>query len=165
MAGLPILSQTARSGALATRSLATSMRALSLAAKSSTPTAALTSASNTKLPPQSASAARSSLPRQQTRSLSQSILSTHHHTCKHSHAHSCSTRPTIPANAAEPGAVMKGVQAQQIRGMKVNSAIRKRCEHCKIVRRKADKRRVGYLYVICPANPRHKQRQGFVKSR
>ncbi|KAK0724697.1 ribosomal protein L36-domain-containing protein [Lasiosphaeris hirsuta] len=164
MAGLPILSQTARSGALATRSLAASMRALSLAANSSTPTAALTSASNTKSPVQPASAALSSLPRQQTRSLSQSILSIHH-TCKHSHAHSCSTRPTIPANAAEPGVVTKSVQIQQKRGMKINSAIRKRCEHCKIVRRKADKRRVGYLYVICPANPRHKQRQGFVKSR
>lgn len=28
-----------------------------------------------------------------------------------------------------------------------------------IVRRKAGKRHNGYLYVICKANPRHKQRQ------
>lgn len=29
-----------------------------------------------------------------------------------------------------------------------------------VVRRKANKRHNGYLYIICPANPRHKQRQG-----
>ncbi|KAK4136288.1 hypothetical protein BT67DRAFT_353910, partial [Trichocladium antarcticum] len=50
-------------------------------------------------------------------------------------------------------------QTQQTRGMKVRSAIKKRCEHCKVVRRKANKRHNGYLYIICPANPRHKQRQ------
>lgn len=49
---------------------------------------------------------------------------------------------------------------QQVRGMKVHSSVKKRCEHCKIVRRKAGKRHNGYLYVICKANPRHKQRQG-----
>ena len=38
--------------------------------------------------------------------------------------------------------------------MKVKSAVRKRCEHCKIIRRK------GVLRVICSKNPRHKQRQG-----
>ncbi|TDZ13459.1 50S ribosomal protein L36 [Colletotrichum spinosum] len=48
---------------------------------------------------------------------------------------------------------------QQVRGMKVHSSVKKRCEHCKIVRRKAGKRHNGYLYVICKANPRHKQRQ------
>ncbi|KAK1481863.1 ribosomal protein L36 [Colletotrichum tamarilloi] len=48
---------------------------------------------------------------------------------------------------------------QQTRGMKVHSSVKKRCEHCKIVRRKAGKRHNGYLYVICKANPRHKQRQ------
>lgn len=30
----------------------------------------------------------------------------------------------------------------------------------KVVRRKAGKRHVGHLYIICKANPRHKQRQG-----
>ncbi|KUI55755.1 50S ribosomal protein L36 [Cytospora mali] len=49
---------------------------------------------------------------------------------------------------------------QQTRGMKVHSSIKKRCEHCKIVRRKKGKRGNGYRYVICSSNPRHKQRQG-----
>ncbi|KFA65511.1 hypothetical protein S40285_03217 [Stachybotrys chlorohalonatus IBT 40285] len=49
---------------------------------------------------------------------------------------------------------------QQTRGMKVHSSIKKRCEHCKVVRRKAGKRHNGYRYIICSANPRHKQRQG-----
>ena len=38
--------------------------------------------------------------------------------------------------------------------MKVKAAVRKLCAKCQIVRRK------GYVYVICKANPRHKQRQG-----
>jgi large subunit ribosomal protein L36 len=38
--------------------------------------------------------------------------------------------------------------------MKVRSSVRRICENCKIVRRK------GVVRVICPANPRHKQRQG-----
>ncbi|PSR88800.1 ribosomal protein L36-domain-containing protein [Coniella lustricola] len=49
---------------------------------------------------------------------------------------------------------------QQTRGMKVYSSIKKRCEHCKVVRRKKNKRSNGYRYIICSANPRHKQRQG-----
>ncbi|KAI1184134.1 hypothetical protein F5B17DRAFT_413298 [Nemania serpens] len=49
---------------------------------------------------------------------------------------------------------------QQTRGMKVHSSVKKRCEHCKVVRRKGGKRHRGYLYIICSANPRHKQRQG-----
>ncbi|KAK1255032.1 hypothetical protein MKX08_009027 [Trichoderma sp. CBMAI-0020] len=48
---------------------------------------------------------------------------------------------------------------QQTRGMKVHSSVKKRCEHCKVVRRKAGKRHNGYLYIICKANTRHKQRQ------
>lgn len=38
--------------------------------------------------------------------------------------------------------------------MKVRSSIKKICEKCKIIRRK------GKILVICPANPKHKQRQG-----
>ncbi|KAK4180922.1 putative mitochondrial LSU ribosomal protein L36 precursor [Triangularia setosa] len=53
-----------------------------------------------------------------------------------------------------------GVAIQQTRGMKVHSSVKKRCEHCKVVRRKAGKRHRGYIYIICSANPRHKQRQG-----
>ncbi|KAM0440945.1 hypothetical protein ACHAPT_000248 [Fusarium lateritium] len=52
-----------------------------------------------------------------------------------------------------------GGMMQQTRGMKVHSSVKKRCEHCKVVRRKAGKRHNGYLYIICKANPRHKQRQ------
>ena len=38
--------------------------------------------------------------------------------------------------------------------MKVSSSVKKRCNHCKIIRRR------GIVRVICKANPRHKQRQG-----
>ncbi|MCS6976376.1 MAG: 50S ribosomal protein L36 [Gemmatales bacterium] len=38
--------------------------------------------------------------------------------------------------------------------MKVRSSVRRICENCKIVRRH------GKVRVICPKNPRHKQRQG-----
>lgn len=38
--------------------------------------------------------------------------------------------------------------------MKVRSSVKKICDHCKIVRRG------GVVYVICPVNPKHKQRQG-----
>ncbi|MEK7463857.1 MAG: 50S ribosomal protein L36 [Patescibacteria group bacterium] len=38
--------------------------------------------------------------------------------------------------------------------MKVKASVKKICPKCKVVRRK------GCVYVICQANPRHKQRQG-----
>ena len=38
--------------------------------------------------------------------------------------------------------------------MKVRSALKKRCDHCKIIKRH------GILRVICSKNPSHKQRQG-----
>jgi large subunit ribosomal protein L36 len=38
--------------------------------------------------------------------------------------------------------------------MKVTSSVKKRCNHCKIIKRR------GVIRVICKANPRHKQRQG-----
>lgn len=38
--------------------------------------------------------------------------------------------------------------------MKVRSSVKRICEGCKLIRRK------GKVYVICSANPRHKQRQG-----
>jgi large subunit ribosomal protein L36 len=37
--------------------------------------------------------------------------------------------------------------------MKVMASIKRRCEHCKVIRRK------GVVRIICK-NPRHKQRQG-----
>ncbi|KAI1396550.1 ribosomal protein L36-domain-containing protein [Hypoxylon fuscum] len=93
----------------------------------------------------SASAARQVLRTQQqsVRSISQTILA--------------------PSTTARPAVATRAVQAiaqQQTRGMKVHSSVKKRCEHCKVVRRKAGKRHRGYLYIICSANPRHKQRQG-----
>ncbi|KAI9226071.1 MAG: ribosomal protein L36-domain-containing protein [Piptocephalis tieghemiana] len=42
----------------------------------------------------------------------------------------------------------------QVRGMKVRTAIKKRCDKCLIVRRR------GRRYVVCSENPKHKQRQG-----
>ncbi|MBU6430784.1 MAG: 50S ribosomal protein L36 [Patescibacteria group bacterium] len=38
--------------------------------------------------------------------------------------------------------------------MKVKSSVKKICSKCKVVRRKK------YVYVVCDANLRHKQRQG-----
>ena len=38
--------------------------------------------------------------------------------------------------------------------MKVKPSVKKLCGHCKVVRRK------GIVYIICKANPKHKQRQG-----
>jgi len=45
------------------------------------------------------------------------------------------------------------VGRQKVVVMKVQASVKKRCEKCKIVRRK------GVVRVICE-NPRHKQRQG-----
>ncbi|KAK4186284.1 ribosomal protein L36-domain-containing protein [Podospora australis] len=90
------------------------------------------------------------IPTVQTRCLSHSILSS-------------VSRPTIKQSSALVETAKKSVvvfQKQQTRGMKVHSSVKKRCEHCKVVRRKANKRHRGYIYIICSANPRHKQRQG-----
>jgi large subunit ribosomal protein L36 len=38
--------------------------------------------------------------------------------------------------------------------MKVRASVKKICDKCKVIRRK------GVVRIICPANPRHKQRQG-----
>ncbi|MBN2538241.1 50S ribosomal protein L36 [candidate division WOR-3 bacterium] len=38
--------------------------------------------------------------------------------------------------------------------MKVRTSVKKRCAHCKIVKRK------GVVRVICKRDPTHKQRQG-----
>ncbi|KAH6615451.1 ribosomal protein L36-domain-containing protein [Chaetomium sp. MPI-SDFR-AT-0129] len=123
------LVQSMRSAASMSKTLASSMRALSLSAGRPTTTKATTTVTK-------------------ARCLSHAALS--------------GTKTTMGVGAVAP-AVQSGVavfQKQQVRGMKVRSAIKKRCEHCKVVRRKAGKRHNGYLYIICPANPRHKQRQG-----
>jgi large subunit ribosomal protein L36 len=38
--------------------------------------------------------------------------------------------------------------------MKVRSSVKTMCKDCKIIKRK------GVIRIICPSNPRHKQRQG-----
>ncbi len=38
--------------------------------------------------------------------------------------------------------------------MKVRASVKKRCEYCKIVKRK------GVVRVICKRDPKHKQKQG-----
>jgi large subunit ribosomal protein L36 len=38
--------------------------------------------------------------------------------------------------------------------MKVKPSVKKRCMHCKVVKRR------GVVRVICKRDPRHKQRQG-----
>lgn len=38
--------------------------------------------------------------------------------------------------------------------MKVRASVKPMCDHCKVIRR------TGRVYVICSANPKHKQRQG-----
>ncbi|UCG44192.1 MAG: 50S ribosomal protein L36 [candidate division WOR-3 bacterium] len=38
--------------------------------------------------------------------------------------------------------------------MKVRTSVKKRCIHCKVVKRK------GVVRVICKRDPKHKQRQG-----
>nr|YP_009478303.1 ribosomal protein l36 [Prototheca cutis]BBD20210.1 ribosomal protein l36 [Prototheca cutis] len=38
--------------------------------------------------------------------------------------------------------------------MKVRPVVRKRCDKCRLIRRK------GILRIICKKNPKHKQKQG-----
>jgi large subunit ribosomal protein L36 len=38
--------------------------------------------------------------------------------------------------------------------VKVRASVKKICDKCKVIKRK------GVVRIICPANPRHKQRQG-----
>ncbi|PIR42522.1 50S ribosomal protein L36 [candidate division WWE3 bacterium CG_4_9_14_0_2_um_filter_35_11] len=38
--------------------------------------------------------------------------------------------------------------------MKVRASVKKICRNCKVVRR------AGVVFIICDANPKHKQRQG-----
>lgn len=52
------------------------------------------------------------------------------------------------------GTRMEGNGYMQSRFFKVVSALRRRCNDCKIVKRGKK------LYVLCNTHPRHKQRQG-----
>jgi large subunit ribosomal protein L36 len=55
-----------------------------------------------------------------------------------------------------PPAVQAGlfVFAEGNEVMKVRASVKKICDKCKVIKRK------GTVRIICPANPRHKQRQG-----
>jgi len=46
-----------------------------------------------------------------------------------------------------------GRRSQRSKAVKVQPSVKKRCEKCKIIRRR------GVVFVICE-NPKHKQRQG-----
>ncbi|PVF97309.1 hypothetical protein CPB86DRAFT_785942 [Serendipita vermifera] len=79
--------------------------------------------------------------------------------CKHARAASFSALSrTLPSHNTSIGLGSPlgtgSSTVAQVRGMKVRSAVRKFCDSCAIVKRK------GKLYVICSANPKHKQRQG-----
>jgi large subunit ribosomal protein L36 len=45
-------------------------------------------------------------------------------------------------------------QSREASVMKVRASVKKICDKCKVIKRK------GTVRIICPANPRHKQRQG-----
>jgi large subunit ribosomal protein L36 len=38
--------------------------------------------------------------------------------------------------------------------MQVRASVKRRCEYCKVIRRK------GIVRIICSKNPKHKQKQG-----
>jgi large subunit ribosomal protein L36 len=63
-----------------------------------------------------------------------------------------SGRPVPPEAAA--GFFVCQRQRFRRRFMKVRASVKKICDKCKVIKRK------GVVRIICPANPRHKQRQG-----
>jgi large subunit ribosomal protein L36 len=88
---------------------------------------------------------------------------------RHIHTPTCACntlfRPSLHQPRAQPqqpladlAARFNGLRlqtsAQQIRGMKVRSSVKKLCDGCKSVRRKKGR----YVYIICSKNPKHKQR-------
>jgi ribosomal protein L36 len=78
------------------------------------------------------------------------------HTCTPLCAHMSSKRTsslsmTMKINSASIPRMPVAGSIMQVRGMKVRSAVRKFCDSCSIVKRK------GKIYVICSANPKHKQ--------
>ncbi|EAT92273.1 ribosomal protein [Parastagonospora nodorum] len=86
---------------------------------------------------------------------------------RHIHTATCACntllRPSLRQVCAQPledlTARFNGLRlqtAQQSRGMKVRSSVKKLCDGCKSVRRKKGR----YVYIICSKNPKHKQRQG-----
>ncbi|KIM28412.1 hypothetical protein M408DRAFT_329478 [Serendipita vermifera MAFF 305830] len=111
--------------------------------------------------PSNASNALKSLPRTQAIASTSSTASKSFHTC----TPQCGHLTTVIKRTSSLSMARKTMSesllgrsampmTMQVRGMKVRSAVRKFCESCSIVKRK------GKIYVICSANPKHKQRQG-----
>jgi large subunit ribosomal protein L36 len=86
---------------------------------------------------------------------------------RHIHTPTCGCntllRPTLRAARQQPQPLqdltsrfngLRLQDAQQARGMKVRSSVKKLCDGCKSVRRKGGR----YVYIICSKNPKHKQR-------
>jgi large subunit ribosomal protein L36 len=62
---------------------------------------------------------------------------------------------TVPPEAAAGFFVCNDDEFREaVEVMKVRASVKKICDKCKVIKRK------GVVRIICPANPRHKQRQG-----
>jgi large subunit ribosomal protein L36 len=81
------------------------------------------------------------------------------HTHIHTSTCACSpllrlARPSVLSTLTSRLSGLRIQGAQQTRGMKVRSSVKKLCDGCKSVRRKGGR----YVYIICSKNPKHKQR-------
>jgi large subunit ribosomal protein L36 len=63
------------------------------------------------------------------------------------------SKPPVPP-VVEAGLFVFTKERKRQGVMKVRASVKKICDKCKVVKRK------GTVRIICPANPRHKQRQG-----
>ncbi len=67
-------------------------------------------------------------------------------------------QPAKKEEAAAPAAPNLGgiepITASPVTPKKGKKRVKKICDKCKVIKRK------GTVRIICPANPRHKQRQG-----
>jgi large subunit ribosomal protein L36 len=59
-----------------------------------------------------------------------------------------------PAGSSGGAFRLESKQSREASVMKVRASVKKICDKCKVIKRK------GTVRIICPANPRHKQRQG-----
>jgi large subunit ribosomal protein L36 len=65
----------------------------------------------------------------------------------------CLPPPPVPPEGSA-GLFVFDEQSWEASVMKVRASVKKICDKCKVIKRK------GTVRIICPANPRHKQRQG-----
>ncbi|KAL7408998.1 ribosomal protein L36-domain-containing protein [Mrakia frigida] len=91
---------------------------------------------------------------------SQTLLSSKTHSHNHVCGPACSSHsrasPTTSPIGSGSGSVLSEIGR---RGMKVRSSVKLMCDGCQFVKRK------GYLRVICSKDQKHKQRQGWVKTK